>query len=258
MKIISLILLSLITALPLSADTITWKTIGEDLELGEAEISEGLFRSGKITMVRTTLTKYKPEVVIARDYDKQVANVKFLAKKSKASVVVNANFFDEQNEPLGLVIHRGQKLNAIHAGGRTLTGIFKIGRNNISIVHRDSFSPDRVVEAIQAGPRLIVDNEPVAKLKKASSRRAGICIDRKNRLLLFAFTGSFLGVTHEELQSFLLDDSVKCRDSLNLDGGGSTQLYISNEIPGANTDFKGLYLPGTDDVPVGLALYYEN
>ncbi|MCB0318569.1 MAG: phosphodiester glycosidase family protein, partial [Bdellovibrionales bacterium] len=208
MKVLIFALVIVLTPKQSFSASIDWQTIGEDLELGQADISEGILRSGRITMLRTSLLRFRPEVIIARNYDKQVSNVKQLAVLSKASIVINANFFDEQKNPLGLVIHRGQKLNPIHAGGRTLTGIFKVERNSIGIVHRDSFLPDRVVEAVQAGPRLIVDNEPVAKLNKTSSRRSGICIDRENRLLLFIFTGSFLGITHEELQALLLDDSV--------------------------------------------------
>ncbi|MEZ4753113.1 MAG: phosphodiester glycosidase family protein [Bdellovibrionota bacterium] len=253
--LLSLSLIISFYALPANAEKFTWEKIAEDLELGKTEISEGLLRSGKIVMLRTTLTKYRPEVIIARNFDKQTSNVKFLANKSKAVAAINANFFDEQNEPLGLVIHRGQQLNPIHSGGRTLTGILKIGRNQLSIVHRNSFRPERVVEAIQAGPRLIVDNEPVAKLNKPSNRRAGVCIDAQNRFIIFTFIGNFLGITHEELQAFLLGKSIQCKDALNLDGGGSTQLYISDKIPNPIKKFKGIYLPGTDDVPVALALY---
>ena len=61
--------------------------------------------------------------------------------------------------------------------------------------------------------------------------RSAICYDEFNRLLFVAIDGRYpgsAGVTTTELGQIMQD--LKCRDALNLDGGGSTLLYANDKI----------------------------
>ena len=81
------------------------------------------------------------------------------------------------------------------------------------------------------------------------SRRSAIAIDRKGRILLVASKDRFPGLTLTELQKILLGKDLDIQDALNLDGGGSSQLYV----PAKNSEAK-IDASGGDKVPVFLTV----
>jgi exopolysaccharide biosynthesis protein len=58
----------------------------------------------------------------------------------------------------------------------------------------------------------------------------------------------FPGATLAQLQEMLLDPSLNVDDALNLDGGGSSQLFVEKNLRIADETF----ISGGDVVPVGL------
>ena len=126
----------------------------------------------------------------------------------------------------------------------------------LRIVNRDSFEPLGVTEAVQAGPRLLSGGSRIKGLREASafSKRSGVCIDGEHRLIIFGVSSGFLGMSIEQLQELLMRPEIGCVDALNLDGGGSAQLWINGKIPGASRSFAEIFVQGTDTVPVALAL----
>lgn len=232
-----------------------WKKIADDLELTELEIDTDSILTPRIILVRSSLTRYRPAIIHASNYGWKSNNVKRLAEASKAVLVINGSFFDEHGKPLGLVISRGITHNRLHQGGKTLTGIFQVTRAGISINSRDGYEAKSVIEAIQAGPRLIANDYPISGIqnKLAISRRSGVCLDSKGRLLLFCVSSGLSGISLPDLQRVLM--KINCKDALNFDGGGSSQLYLSPRLPGAALDLEELFLPGRDDIPIGLGLF---
>jgi exopolysaccharide biosynthesis protein len=111
------------------------------------------------------------------------------------------------------------------------------------------------VEAIQAGPRLLVKGQRTTGLRdKNRSGRSVVCRDRQGRVLLGTTSAGFRGLTLQELQQALLSPLVACVDALNLDGGGSAQLFVApreSSTPGTATVVS---INGFDTVPVALAL----
>jgi exopolysaccharide biosynthesis protein len=180
-----------------------------------------------------------------------------LCQRSKAVACINANFFDEQHKPLGLVVSQGKMLSKMHRGGSTLTGIFQLDRSGIQILNRDNASPEKMVEAVQAGPRLISDYKPISWRggNSNATRRSGVCIDKKNRFIMYVVASGVLGISPEELQKILSSPEVACKDALNLDGGGSSQMYFSGKVRGAPVDLKSIFVEGSDHIPVALALF---
>lgn len=232
-----------------------WRRVGQDLEMLQREaVSAGLF-TPQVTFFRTALETYDLQVLRARDFGRQRMSVASLCRLSRASLCINANFFDENGESLGLVIHRGIQLEPIHKGGSTLTAILSVTRNKVDIVHRSSFSPKSSLEALQAGPRLIKDARAVNGLNDtARSRRSGVCIDKNKRIVIFITSSNFAGLSFGELQQELLRGEVNCADAINLDGGGSSQLFLSSEIADPSPGLSDLHIAGRDEVPVVLAL----
>ena len=69
-------------------------------------------------------------------------------------------------------------------------------------------------------------------------------------------SAGFFGLSLEELRDILLSDSIGCRDALNLDGGGSTQLFAeSRSAANESTPTSPVFIEGTDEVPVVLAVF---
>lgn len=245
----------LAAALPAQAQ-VRWTAIGTDLERAMVDISPGTIFSAQLLLLRTTLTEYRVEVIRALDFSQKRASVFEMCKASKAQMCINANFFDESGNALGLIVHRGIQLQDIHRGGKTLTGIFYAARDGIKIVPRASYQPERVLEAVQAGPRILHGKLPVSGIELHSrSRRSGICIDDRGRLVFFIVASGLLGVSMEELQGALRHADINCADALNLDGGGSSQLYLSSTIPGAVSGLEDINIITRDDVPVALGLF---
>ena len=121
---------------------------------------------------------------------------------------------------------------------------------------RSQFNFEKVTEAIQAGPRLIDKSTPVSGQKghNTRSRRAGICVTSPTSIILYISSG-FIGATISEIQEVLLRPSVDCIQALNLDGGGSAQLYVSSQIPDGISGLQEIMIHGRDDIPVILGIF---
>lgn len=236
--------------------TVKWQSPGADLELARIRQWPSALFSPELLLVRTSLKKYRVGVVRALDFGKRAASVEQMSALSRAVVGINANFFDEHTRPLGLVISNGDFHQDIHKGGNTLTGVFQVGRKGPSIIHRADFSSEKVLEAIQAGPRILTDSKSVTVRATSNdpARRAGVCVDSKGRLIFFISSG-MLGISIPDLQNLISLKEVGCKDALNLDGGGSAQFYLSSSILESKEDHEEIVIPGADAVPVMLGLF---
>ncbi len=215
-----------------------------------------LFFNSDITFVRFNLDNYRIAVVRATDFGMSRSTSRILCQKARALACINANFFDESGKPLGLVVTRGMTLQNVHRRGGTLTGIFQVSRTNAAIINRTDYNPESVVEAVQAGPRLIANGQKIPGLKEASAstRRSGVCIDASNRIIFYVMSTGFFGLSLEDLRELLLSDAVGCRDALNLDGGGSSQLFAEARTPN-QPGSEPIFIEGTDEVPIALGVF---
>lgn len=243
-----------------SADdvTIEWKKLGEDLDYSRTVLgTQGMF-SSELDLVRTSLQKHRIGVIRASEYGYTRSTVRTLCEKSKAVACINANFFDESGKPLGLIVSRAMTIQSVHKGGKTLTGLFQVTRSGVSIINRLDFDPRSVVEAVQAGPRLIDDGKLIPGLRESSSysRRSGVCVDRNGNVVFFLLSAGIFGLSLDDLRSLLITSNIGCSDALNLDGGGSAQLYIAPPLRGTDSR-AAIYREGTDEVPVALGLFLK-
>ena len=238
-----------------SASPRVWKQIDSDLEMLELPLSSRGVLTSQLVLFRTSLTKYRIGVVRASEWGWKRSTVKRLVQSSNATLGLNANFFDERGDPLGLLIARGAQLQKLRKSGSVLTGVFGVTRSEPFIVNRSDFTSEHVVEAVQAGPRILAGGVPIAGIREslAPSKRSGVCIDSKKRVIFYITRTDFFGLDIAELQTALLREEIGCRDALNLDGGGSAQLYVSSH-DGAPSR-KELAIQGSDEVPVILALF---
>lgn len=238
-------------------EPMTWERIGHGIEETNFKINGDSIISSSIALVRADPRTHRIGVIRASEFGWKHATVQALCKASGAKACINANFFDEQDKPLGLVISRGIMHQKVHKGGGTLTGILHWSPTSIGISHRDGFSPDGVVEAVQAGPRLVSKGTIVEGLKESSrsSNLSGICLDSQNRISIFRVSSGVFGGSLHQLQSVLTTPSIGCVEALNFDGGGSSSMYFSGEVTGHAGAIREENFPGTDEVPVAIGLF---
>jgi len=236
---------------------ITWESLSDGLEETHFQLTSAGLLSSSAVAVRADTSRFSPRVIRASEYNWKKASAQALCKAAGASVCINSNFFDEQGKPLGVVISRGIQHQKIHNGGGTLTGVFFVTTNGIGITHRGAFSAEKVLEAAQAGPRLISEGAPVIGVKESSSptNLSVVCIDNERRVILMRVSLAMFGGSFREIQALLQRPELSCIEALNLDGGGSSQLYVSGGVQGHQGATREEFLPGRDEVPVVLGLF---
>lgn len=163
-----------------------------------------------------------------------------------AAAFVNANFFDEQGNILGLLVADG----VVHGQSFTNRGGTFLVLNGQPRLRSNIYEPymgEQYEQAVQAFPMLLLNGQSVynpARLEPVS-RRTVVAQDQQGRVLLMVTP--LFGLSLEALSSYLPTTDMGIVDALNLDGGGSTMLYV-NSTPSVR-------LPSLDPVPAVLAVY---
>ncbi len=146
-------------------------------------------------------------------------------KKNRAMAVVNGGYFSPDGRSMGLRIVQNKRVNDLHAAD---WGVFFVKENRARIVHtrdykalRDAGKTHRVLEAIQCGPRLVVDGK-LTQLKAQWARRTALGIDRNGQVVVAIADGDLSFAAWQKVWR----DDLRCPNALNLDGGGSTQLSL--------------------------------
>jgi hypothetical protein len=240
-----------------SPESQQWQTLRPGLESITTSVSGEFLFSSSILAIRASPITFQPKVFRAVEFGSPTASAKRVCQASGASACINANFFDEQHRPLGTVISRGIIHKNIHRGGGTLTGLFVAKKDIFAIKHRKNFATENVLEAFQAGPRLIARGHPVSGIKTSSAQGALsiLCIDSEKRIILAKIALSIFARYPSKIQSTLLQEPFNCIDALNLDGGGSSQLFAWGDQTQIKLDpSKVIDSPGLDMVPVVFAL----
>lgn len=164
-----------------------------------------------------------------------------LAKSKNALLAINAGFFTPEGAPLGLVISAGKNAGEWNSASSLGNGIFRESASGaLSITRRSSKSSVLSSrELIQAGPLLLENSKPISGLDNGKSAlRSIILTDGKSRWWIGKTSSCSLAALGKAL-SFGSPAPWAVDDALNLDGGRSTDLYISSSIPGGPLDRRG-------------------
>lgn len=212
----------------LSASPLEWKKIAEGISYTELN---------QVHVFQIHLKQFRLSVAMAKEFGLQNATVKDLAKKTKAVLAINGSFFSPDNKSLGLLMRDGQILNPLHA--TPWWAIFYIEDQKPKITPPASFQATRRLEmALQVGPRLVVQGKTTF-LKPSLARRSGIGIKKDSTIVIAVTENKELPIQEFAalFQKKEEEGGLDCIDVLNLDGGGSSQLYFnwngfSLDIPG--------------------------
>lgn len=233
----------------------SWKKIQNGLELRKITLERSQPRQVvSLRLVRFDTHWVTPHIVYSPRYNLKGADVKTLAEKSGALAAINGNYFDEKGKPLGFLKALAQKLNSQISPSSLFTGIFGIKDQQPFIVHRDHFDPQQTDEGLQAGPLLLHGGQaiPVTRGAEKQSRRALIAVDRSQKWIVAVADSVLGGLNWVEIQELFAAEpwQINAVELLNLDGGGSAQLYIRS----AQTEE---YIPGSADVPVAVGFFVK-
>ena len=204
-----------------------------------------------LNLVRFGRHRVLPRIISSGQFQLKSADAKTLSQRSGALVTINANYFDEKGKPLAFLKTANQEINRNVSKHALYTGVFGVQDSMPFIVHRDDFQLTQAQEAIQSGPLLLNQGAPVQTITGSGrySRRAVIGIDKQRRLIVGVTDTVLGGLSFAELQELFSrpEWQLETTELLNLDGGGSAQLYIK-------TTSHEEFISGTREVPVDRLL----
>lgn len=138
---------------------------------------------------------------------------------------LNANFFDEQFRPLGVIVSSGKQVNPLHPV--SWQSVFYVDRDGTPGIVPMKQWPDvseTATAAAQCGPRLVIDGEVNEVVRAEPTWRSGVCIDAEKRVIFFATPPDTELDVHETRT--LAHKDLACRDAMLFDGGPSVQMFL--------------------------------
>jgi exopolysaccharide biosynthesis protein len=204
-----------------------WQKLDNGLEMRVVTKRQGL---SKVSV--TAIRAYPSQIHVATGTSQWA---KDWVKKTGAKAVINGGYFDEKGKPLGLRIASRNRTNKILT--KANWGVFYIRNNRAYITHTRDYQPSKhTQEAMQCGPRLVVKGK-TTDLKSQWGRRTGVGIEASGKVILAASDGE---LSFDDWANIWASKSgLNCRDALNMDGGGSTQMIVrSKNNP---VDIKGAW-----------------
>lgn len=227
--------------------------LSKDLEY--STVSHGGMFGHDLTLIRSALNRYDLHVVRSVDFGFTRTTAEQVCKAAKAHVCINSSFFDERGLPLGLLVSRGITLQKAQLGGNVLTGVVGLTRDGPFVAGRNDVPTSGMIEAVQAGPRLLIKGSPAQGVHEfESTRQSGMCIDKNKRVVFYVVRSSLFALNVTDLISILQRPGLDCQEVINLDGGGSSQLYVSEKVIENQKGLSSITASGKDSVPVFLAL----
>tara|TARA_B100000315_G_scaffold237814_1_gene254957 strand:- start:8441 stop:9352 length:912 start_codon:yes stop_codon:yes gene_type:complete len=229
-----------------------WKSIEKGMGLQEIN----LFNQSEEIEMQLRLYKFNPalfniRVLCSKNYGKKRIDVRTLAKLSGTVAIINSSYFDAQGSPLAYLRCNGKVINSKVASHSLYSGVFFMRQGRPYIVHTSRFDPKTdASDVVQVGPRLISKGANTIGLKNihAVHHRSGIALDKKGNVIIFATNSEFGGISWNILRHILKLKKIGGYEVLNLDGGGSTQMYISTK------NYED-YVRGLSPVPSAIAFF---
>ena len=168
------------------------------------------------------------------------ADAEAAAKANHGIAAINAGFFTPEGKPLGIVISNGIKAGANHSSSLG-TGMFYHTPTGASISRRaiwKKLSAKPPKHLLQSGPMLLENSKSIAGLSNKNSRvRSLIATDGKNHWCIGHAESCTLSQLSEALSSLKISD-FKPTTALNLDGGRSSDLWISTSVHGGSKTIR--------------------
>ena len=236
-----------VRAIPAQADTVN------------PEESEPLRQnppSGKVHPTRLVRTKLQGIAIEALIYDSRRCQAVVLDQKqgpgttwpsaraaaasTGAIAAVNAGFFTPEGDPLGLVIAGGDRRGGINRASSLGSGFYALSSSgNPELLRRSAFKGAK--EAVQSGPFLVERGRAVGGLSdQSSSARTFIATDGGSGWMVVRTGPCSLSQLAPALEGASIG-AIRVRTALNLDGGRSSELWVSDQVSGGGTHTRPIW-----------------
>ena len=173
---------------------------------------------------------------VGTDQDQAWSVVSDFARRTGAQIAINANFFSK-TESCGVTAGDGRLWTAVFEGCPMTIAFFRDGK--ASIHDRKALAGSAMVPtagllaAVSGRPGLVENARPSPTIERFASirhPRTALGLRKDGTLVILVADGrreQALGFTGPEMSEIFLHERVV--DAINLDGGGSTTLYIEAE-----------------------------
>lgn len=200
-----------------------WQKVGPGVEMRTLSVNAPGTLGGAVEVVALRTDPSRIRVLQGK-----ARNVSQWRADARSVAVINGGFFDKTGKPLGLRVCDGKKKNSLHEAN---WGVFYIRKEKAAVMHSRDFrkrftSLVLIQQAVQCGPRLVVGGK-TTDLKPQTARRSGIGVQRDGKVVIAVSSGSL--PFDDWAKIWASRDGLNCRDALNLDGGGSTQLSLQTK-----------------------------
>lgn len=207
------------------------------------------FREGSIDVhvARIDLTNNALRVVSTRESERGLP-VSQYAKKTKAIVAINADYFTKEMKPIGLTVGPCGQWEGTK--DTTREGIVAVGDNRARIdpQRRVLEEPEPWMETVVSGwPMLVADCVPLTASRLPGSDaftrsphpRTAVGLSDDGRTMYFVVADGrregVPGLTLSRLARFMYNELGVCA-AMNLDGGGSSAMWVGDEIVNRPSD----------------------
>jgi exopolysaccharide biosynthesis protein len=153
-----------------------------------------------------------------------------MMRHEKCLAGVNGGYFNEEFTPIGLRIVNGKMIAPLQRA-RLISGVLLASSRGVQIVRAREFSPhSRVTAAVQCGPFLVDQLEPIRGLNDSRlARRTFAATTASDRALLGVCSEVSLAELSKILATASFAEDLKIERALNLDGGSSSAFWFARE-----------------------------
>ena len=156
-----------------------------------------------------------------------------IAEAKEAPFAINANFFDKERKPIGLIVRSGDEVREVNES--SWQSIFLIDEDrDPRIILPETWEKyrDEARMAVQAGPRLVIDGHVSGANNNYRAERVGVCIQPDGDLLFFATPRDRKLHVREMAriaQRAEKDGGLNCENAMLFDGGHSVNFFVEGD-----------------------------
>jgi uncharacterized protein YigE (DUF2233 family) len=204
-----------------------WLAGSPGVELRRLRVAESPERPAvPMTVVRIDPTSARLRVVYTPEHPLPL-RAWFASQRPLAAI--NGGFFRENFQTAALLVSDGVANGGSYEGFGGMLAVAQDGSLSIRPLRDQAYDPSEpLAQAVQSFPMLVFPGGMAAEPDDDGhrARRSAVAIDRAGRLLLIACPTS--DFTLRGLATWLAQSDLEIDRALNLDGGSSTGLFLSD------------------------------
>jgi uncharacterized protein YigE (DUF2233 family) len=226
--------------LPLPACAGDWRRVSPGVEY--QHITRGPL---DVHVARIDLRNRNVRVVATRESERGLTVTEY-ARRAKAIIAINADYFTEKIEPMGVALGAcGRWWNGVPLGRKQ--GLVAFGIRRAEIQRNTMETRPWMKGAVSGWPQLVQGCKVIEDLPgsdhftRAPHPRTAVGLSRNGKTAYFVVADGrregIPGPTLPELATFLREELGVC-EAMNLDGGGSSAMWVRDAIVNQPSDGK--------------------